>query len=394
MQMIVIRVRKACLLFAFLFLIICAKSQQVSEPVQRLYAEAKSEEQANHLDAAIQKYLEILALSPNLAAAYNNVGRLYYQQAEYDKAIGSLEKACKLEPSLAAPHALLGFSFFQTSDFETARKELEISEKLDARNTQVKLFLARSLMELGEIKGAATLLQSLQQEDPNNPEVLYTLGFVYSDLAESTFRRIQEVDPTSYLVELLLGKAAEAKQVYVDAAEHYKNAIAKAPDVWELYFRYGHSLYMANQVPEALEAYRHALKLNPYAYDAQWEAARILVSDKPEEAYALASSALKGRPGSQEVLVIRGQALLSLNRPKEAVEDLKKASALDPENESCHVQLGRAYRQLGLTEEAKAEYATVERLQQAEHERAEEKLRNHLESSEHNSKEMPPPQSQ
>ena len=104
----------------------------------------------------------------------------------------------------------------------------------------------------------------------------------------------------------------------------------------------------------------------------------------------MATEALKGRAASPDLLVIRGQALLSLSRPKEAVEDLKKASTLDPNNESTHVQLARAYRQLGLAEEAKAEYATVERIQQTEHEHAEEKLQNHLGSAQQNRKEMQP----
>ncbi len=337
-----------------------ARAQGAPQSVQQLYAEARSEEQAHHLDVAVEKYLQIISISPNLVAAYNNLGRLYFQQGEYAKAIQSLEKACKLDPHLAVPHALLGFSYFQISDFEAAHRELETSRRLDPTNPQVDLFLARSLVQLGNLNGALSILAPLQQKDPNNAEVLYTLGFVYSDLAEATFHQMQTADPASYLVELVLGKAAEAKQVYSEAATHYKLAIDKSPGNWELYYRYGHALYAAGELPDALTAFRQALSLNPSASGPAWEAARVLVSDKPDEAYQLVSQALAESPDMpdlSEALSIRGRALVALNRPKEAVEDLKRACAIDPNDASYHVPQAKPYRQLALIDAAHREYA-------------------------------------
>jgi len=372
-----------------------AGAQRPAESVQQLYAEAKSEEQAHHLDLAVEKYQQIISISPDLVAAYNNLGRLYFQQSEYTKAIQSLKKACELDPHLAVPHALLGFSYFQVGDFEAARRELETSHRLDPTNPQVELFLARSLVQLGNLNGALSVLAPLQQKDPNNAEVLYTLGFVYSDLAEATFRQMQTADPASYLVELVLGKAAEAKQVYSEAATHYKLAIDKSPGNWELYYRYGHALYAEGELPGALDAFQKALSLNPSASGPAWEAARILVSDKPDEAYQLVSKALTESPDMpdlSEVLAIRGRALVSLNRPKEAVEDLKKACAMDPSDASYHVPLAKAYRQMGQMEEAKREYAIYDHLQKEAHERSEQQAEKHLDSADQQPKEDSAPQ--
>ena len=248
-------------------------------------------------------------------------------------AIQSLEKASRLDPHLAVPHSLLGFSYFQIGNFVGARRELEISSGLDPANAQKFLLVSgakpgptrRSEWRVADT-GTSSTKRSEQYRSAGD------LGFAYSDLAwKSTFHQMQTADPASYLVELVLGKAAEAKQVYLDAAAHYKSAIDKSPDNWELYYRYGHVLYAAGQLPDALKAFRQALSLNPFAAGPGWEAARILVSEKPEEAYDLVSRALAENPDMadiSEALAIRGRALVSLEsakggdrRPQEGLQD-------------------------------------------------------------------------
>lgn len=342
-----------------------AMPQQPDSRIQQLYADAKAEEQADDLAGAIDKYKAILRLEPTLAAAYNNLGSLYYRQSRFDEAIAALKHACELSPKTSASRALLGFSYFQKGDFVSARRELTIALRLNPDDSNAKLFLARSLVELGDLQGSVKLLEQIRQRDPHNLEALYTLGTAYSTLAASTFGEIQTTDPDSYLLEFLLGKAAEAKQIFSDAAEHYKRAIAKAPVASEdLYYHYAHALWVNGDTINALTAYRHALSINSYDYRANWEAARIVLPQNPEEAYRLASRAVEVKPHVPEALTIRGRALLALKRPKEAIEDLRNASHLDPEDEAIHFQLARAYRQLGMLEEEKRENAVLARIQQ------------------------------
>src|SRR5207302_8323807 len=164
-----------------------------------------------------------------LVPAYNNLGQLYYLQGELDSAISVLKQACALAPRLATPRALLGFALFGKGDFERARKELKTASELNPKDVNVRLFLGRSLIQLQDLNGALAVLQELQKDNPNDPEMLYSLGSVYSGLAETTVGQIQKVAPDSYLIEVLLGQYSEIKQVYADAAEHYKRAVQKAP---------------------------------------------------------------------------------------------------------------------------------------------------------------------
>jgi tetratricopeptide (TPR) repeat protein len=342
-------------------------SQETSDPVQQLYEQAKADERSGHPDEAIRKYEQIIKLNPRLAAAYNNLGRLYYQQGRLDEAIKPLRQASQLEPKLEPPKALLGFVLFQKQDFEGARRELKMASELNPADVSVKLFLARSLVELKDFEGALEILTKLEREDPGNTEVLYTLGGVYSSLAEITIGKIQTVDPNSYLLEVLLGKVSEIKQVYPDAAEHYKRAIARAPDVPDLYYRYAHALWAAGDADAALSAYKTALERNPYDYRAEWELARILLADNPEEAVRLTSLALALKPDIADALTIRGRALVSLQKPQEAIADFRQAISINPEDPAIHFQLARAYRLVGSTQEAQNENAIYERLDKEAH---------------------------
>ena len=348
----------------FLLLALSGRSicQKAGDSVQHLYEQAKLDEESGHTDEAVRKYESIIRLDPSLAAAYNNLGRLYYQQGRLDEAIRSLRQATQLEPKLEPPRALLGFVLFQKQDFEGARRELKIASQLNPADVSVRLFLARTLVELKDFDGALEILTKLQRDDPNNTEVLYTLGGVYSSLAEVTIGKIQTVDPNSYLLELLLGKVSEVKQVYPDAAEHYKRAIERAPDVPDLYYRYAHALWEAGDSASALSAYKTALERNPYDYRAEWELARLMLADNPEEALRLSNQALQLKPDIVEALTIRGRALVSLQKPQEAIADFRKAISITPDEPGIHFQLARAYRLAGMPQEAQSENAIYERL--------------------------------
>ena len=174
--------------------------------VSQLYSEAHSAETAGQFPLAIEKYQQILKLAPKLAAAYNNLGRLYYQHGQLEEAVRALSRACELNAKLAPPRALLGFAYFQMGDYKSASRELAVASKLNPADRNVSLFLARSLLKSGELTQAEHLIESLEKESPDNPEVLYTAGQIYSDLAEQVIGKIQTVDPNSYLIEVLLAK--------------------------------------------------------------------------------------------------------------------------------------------------------------------------------------------
>jgi tetratricopeptide (TPR) repeat protein len=341
--------------------------QDAESRIQRLYSEARSKEQSGDLNAAIEKYKAILQLDPKLAAAYNNLGRLYLRQGRYPEAIEALKHALKLDERLAPAHALMGMSWYEMENYGAAEREFEEAVHLDPHDQNAKLYLARSLYELGKLDEAAGLLKELAHGDPANPQILYNQGLVYMKLASSALEKLQAAAPDSFLIESILATTAEAKEQYGVAAEHYKRAIAKAPNTRNLHYALGHALYQSGDFKEALKEYQLELQINPYSYMACWEAARILINDDPTEAVTLSTRALEMSPNLSPAYLVRGRALLQLKDLDKSLKDLKKAAALDPNEPTVHYQLARVYRGLGLKEQAEQENAIFTQMEKAEH---------------------------
>lgn len=340
-------------------------AQQKQVDIEQLYQQAKAAEVAGQTDDAISKYQLMIRSAPNLAAAHNNLGHLYYQAGKFDQAVPELQRACQLDKSLEPPRALLGFTYYQLRKFDDAAAQLKIAVALNSKDQVARLFLARSYIEIGHLEQAETVLQEARRQNPKDPEVLFTLGSVYSSLAQSSFNEIQAAAPDSYLIEVLLAKAAAAQEHYPDAADHYAKAIQRAPQNADLYYQYGHALWISRNESAALEAYRHALQLNPSDYRASWEIARLVLPQDPSEAIRLVTNALKFESNLPEALKIRGQAYMATSQTQPAIDDLKQSIALDPDDATTHFQLARAYRQAGLAAQARDEDAIYKKLQNA-----------------------------
>ena len=352
---------------AFLGLAGTALSQAPDTRIQHLYEEAQSEEKAGRLDRAVEKYEAITQLDPKLATAYHNLGRLYFAQNRMDEAIKALRHALELDPKLGPTHSLLGISYFQIGDYKKARQELQTALSLTPGDQNARLYLARSLYHLDDYEEAFPILEKLRKKDPKNPDVLYYLGLAYTKRAEATFQDLQNAAPDSYFLEVVLGQFAEMKRVYPEAVDHYQKALAKNPEASGLHYMLAHALWASGRFQEAVPEYRRSLELDPYDSNSHWEMARIILPENPEEAYRQVNEALQLNADIPEAFSIRGRALLALNRPREAIADLKKAGVLDPEDATIHLQLARAYRQLGEAQEAQSETAIYERLEKESH---------------------------
>ena len=71
-------------------------NDEVTPEVQELYAQAKAAQKRGDNATAIDKYRAMIKLAPHLAAAYNNLGMLYFDSHDYTGAAAVLQRGMEL----------------------------------------------------------------------------------------------------------------------------------------------------------------------------------------------------------------------------------------------------------------------------------------------------------
>lgn len=175
-------------------------------------ANARQDLELGRADSALRSLNATLAQNPNDAGARNLRCRVYYQEEDWDRAIGDCEAAVRLAGGNSNFHLWLGRAYGQkaahasiVSGYPLARKvhaEFEQAIQLDPKN-------AEALADLGEF-------------DVMAPSVVG--GGVGK--AEAIVQQLAAVNPAGGLT--LEARIAESKKDYAAAEADLRNAIGKS----------------------------------------------------------------------------------------------------------------------------------------------------------------------
>ncbi|MFL6257482.1 MAG: tetratricopeptide repeat protein [Pyrinomonadaceae bacterium] len=274
--------------------------------------------------------------------------------------------------------------------------------------------LGYELIRAARFEEAAALFGALVAQRPNDAATLYGAA-----LAAFNANRAAEAEPFARRAAEASLAGAGAKEGAADALvllavvlavrgddagalKAARQAVALAPRSFDAQFTFGRALYGAGDTAGAVAAFRAARTLKPgdaralfflattleragedaEALDAYRELARLRPNDAEghlglgvllvkkggagvEEGLPELVRALELNPNLYEARVTLGRALVARGRAAEAVEHLKRAATLAPENPEPHYQLSLAYRRLGRKEDAAAESDIVRRIHES-----------------------------
>jgi tetratricopeptide (TPR) repeat protein len=204
--------------------------QSVSPEVQTLYEHAQEMQAAERNDDAVADYVKILRLNPKLGAAYNNLGRLYYNMGRYNDATRVLVSGLKVDPSMHPAEIILGASYYQMSAYDKARPVLQSALKALPADRFARITLVHCLVGLNETAEAVRELQQLTARDANDQEAWYLLGKLQLQLSQDAFARVHAIDPNSALSHELSGEIMESMKNTPGAIAEYKQALVVSPN--------------------------------------------------------------------------------------------------------------------------------------------------------------------
>jgi len=230
-----------------------------------------------------------------------DLGILFYEQRDFESAIGEYKKAIALEPDDATFHSNLGFVFKSKGDIDAAIREYREAKRLDPNFLDARNNLARTLAERDvdaatlEFKelvaiapdfevcrvcfGSALLskgdrpapperYRKAVKLDPSDPDAHCGLGLIFEkqnnyDAAVAEFRTSQRLDADSVGAHKGLGRIFLAKKEFANAVRELKPAESLAPSQWQTHDLLGDALTGTGDFDGAIAEYKEALQIWP-----------------------------------------------------------------------------------------------------------------------------------
>jgi len=291
-----------------------------------------------------------------------------FNQGRYSAALGLFEKAAHSGDKQASVY--LALTQAASNNCEAALPVLSTESKTTEGDLPrlAGLAAARCYSTAGNAASSLALVEDLKTRYPADPDVLYVAADAeMKAFNDTTFAMFQRT-ASSYRVHQLSARIFEIQNRFSDAVAEYKKAIQLNPKAPDLNFRLGRAILLESHSPQALQsasaAFAAELKISPEDSASEFQLGQIAqVQGNTAGAQQHFEQALKLSPSFVTAMVTLATLHTHQRQYDQAITLLNRAVALQPANEGAHYALLTAYRDAGQMDKAKAEKATLDRLQ-------------------------------
>lgn len=348
----------------------CFVPALAQDELTKLYSEAQQAQAAGDLATASRKYESILRLRPQVAEGYANLGNLYYQQGQTDRARTVYQKAIQLKPELAGPYFFLGVIDFGAHNYTSALRHLKRAELLQPDNGLIHSYLGYTYYALSEFRKAADELEKAAAENGADIDVLYHLSKSYGHVASNSFDQLRKQFPASAYTNLARAHLDETKEDWKGASQEYTLALEKLPGNARLKEKVRSTEARAagagaadtgtsEELIDASLAYRDAplsgAKLKEEIARSQSRLRGLQLREKSDQtvyliaenyqvlSYLSSLAVLDIDPDSYRAHELRAQLLETSNNDEGAIEEYQKVLKLKPDLQNIHFAIGSLY---------------------------------------------------
>src|SRR5216684_7545060 len=242
---------------------------------------------------------------------------------------------------------LLRKSFPQALD-----KDLKIRIGFDA---------VRCAMTLNQTGLAVDFLRLLNREFPRAPEVLYLTVHIYSDLSLRASQELADVAPSSNEAHQLNAESLEVQGKWEEAAAEYRRILEHSPDAAGIHFRLGRLLLSkpdpdGSLAEQAKQEFKQELEIDPTNAGAEYVLGELArQAQQIPEAIEHFTRATRLDAGFVDAFLGLGMALVSNKQYSEAITPLETVVKLRPSNPTGHYYLSISYGHVGRKNDAEKE---------------------------------------
>ncbi|HOR50973.1 MAG TPA: tetratricopeptide repeat protein [Candidatus Hydrogenedentes bacterium] len=209
---------------------------------------------------------------------------------------------------------------------------------------------------------ALSCLEKSLALNPASGEAMLQAGYIYASKGEheravALYLKALEIKPHSRYLLNNLGYEHYLRKEYDRACDYYRRALEVSPRYTLAYNNLGNALLKLGNYEEALVNYDRALAIDPKDPFAECNRGNLfLETERYQEAAAAYRMALAADSGNADAANNLGLALLRDGQAEDSLEWFEMAWRLRPPYPLAHLNAAKAYRQLGLTEEARRHY--------------------------------------
>jgi tetratricopeptide (TPR) repeat protein len=285
------------------------------EAIEAHFAAAQEAQAHQDYGAAKHEYEAVLALAPNFAEVYMNLGLLDQLQNRIPQAMVQFRRALKIKPTLSGANFFLGVDYCKLGEGSKAIPYLRAAVTADPSRSDTWLWLATAQEMSGQALAELTTLKRALKLQPKNVDLLYLLGRTYEGLGKDEVATIQRLAPKSSRAEQLLAESYATSNQWPSAVIHFQNALAASPSTSGVHVELGEVFLRAGKLRQAIGEFEAELQVNA---------------------------------SNLRAIVRRGEAKLIRGEVDGALQDWSKAIAIDP----AQVELVLGIRQTGFSDAA------------------------------------------
>jgi tetratricopeptide (TPR) repeat protein len=311
---------------------------------------------------SLQKHF--LAVTPNSAHVYFNVGSALQAEGRHKEAISYYRQALQLRDKHFYAHKNLGDALTEEGQGAEAMEHYRRAITIKPDYFQAHYKMGVAFQEQGKLDEATECYRRAIAINPDYFIAHYKLGVVLKsqgkpDDAITHYRRVLQIRPNHSYTHKKLGDALFGQSKLDEAIEHYHQALQANPEYAEAHNNLGSALQLQGNLDEGISHFRQSLKLMPDNAEARYNLGKALVmKGEYDEALKHFREAVRLKPNWPALLNEVAQILA--RHPDPEIRDSNEAIILAEQAAKL-----TGYRNASVLETLAAAYASAGRFEQA-----------------------------
>ncbi|MGP0020889.1 MAG: tetratricopeptide repeat protein [Candidatus Sulfotelmatobacter sp.] len=345
-----------------------ARDRPLDPKQQELFQAGEGALKNGDLGAAETSFRSVLALNPQAAGAYANLGVIEMRRKQWQRAREMLRRAESLAPDVPGIRLNMGLTYYRQGDYASAIAPFKTVVRDVPGSLQARHLLGLCYLFVAHYADAVTTLEPLWPQESDQLNYLYALGIAAGEaknleLEQRALDRLLDVGQNSPEVHMLMGKAYINHEKFDEALTELNLAAQANPKLPFVHFNLGFAYLKKQNLERAQAEFLADIAIEPeVAYN--YEQLGLLYSQQQEDKKAEAAllQAVRLDPRLTDSHVELARVFDRQRKYAAALTEINTAGKLDPASYTIHYLRGQVLRHMGREKEAKAEIETYTRM--------------------------------